>query len=125
MEMVFLSYVDELCIYPRLCLSSSWFCLRLRTYKGSTNQYVLLIHYSPTLSYIIYVSITMNKASGGVGIPVELFQILKDDAVKVPANLEYSAVTTGLEKVGFHFNLKERQCQRMLRLPPNCTHLTR
>ena len=28
-------------------------------------------------------SITMNKASGGYGIPVELFQILKDDAVKV------------------------------------------
>ena len=28
-------------------------------------------------------SITMNKASGGVGIPVDLFQILKDDAVKV------------------------------------------
>ena len=28
-------------------------------------------------------SITMNKASGGVGIPVELFQILKDDSVKV------------------------------------------
>ena len=29
-------------------------------------------------------SITMNKASGGNGIPVELFQILKYDAVKVP-----------------------------------------
>ena len=29
-------------------------------------------------------SITMNKASGGEGIPVELFQIVKDDAVKVP-----------------------------------------
>ena len=28
-------------------------------------------------------SITMNKASGGDGIPVELFEILKDDAVKV------------------------------------------
>ena len=28
-------------------------------------------------------SITMNKASGGDGTPVELFQILKDDAVKV------------------------------------------
>ena len=55
-------------------------------------------------------SITMNKASGGDGIPVELFQILKDDAVKGPANLEYSAVTTGLEKVSFHFNVKERQC---------------
>ena len=29
-------------------------------------------------------SITTNKASGGDGIPAELFQILKDDAVKVP-----------------------------------------
>ena len=29
-------------------------------------------------------SISMNKASGGDGIPVELFQILKDDAMKVP-----------------------------------------
>ena len=48
----------------------------------------------------------MNKASGGDGIPVELFQILKDDAV--PASLENSAVATGLEKVSFHSNLKER-----------------
>ena len=31
---------------------------------------------------------------------------------------------TGLEKVSFHSNSKERQCQRMLRLPHNCTHLT-
>ena len=73
----------------------------------------------------------MNKASGGDGIPVELFQILKDDAVKVlhsynmPANLENSAVATGLEKVSFYSNPKERQCQRMLKLPHNCTHLTR
>ena len=75
-------------------------------------------------------NITMNKVSGGDGIPVELFQILKDDAVKVlhskiPANLENSAVTTGLEKVSFHSNPKESQCQRMLQLPHNCTHLTR
>ena len=69
--------------------------------------------------------ITMNKASGGDGIPSELFQILKDDAVKVlPANLENSAVATGLEKVSFHSNPKERQCQRMLKLPDQCTHLT-
>ena len=57
-------------------------------------------------------SISINKASGGDGIPVELFQILKDDAVKVlhpmPANLENSAVATGLEKVRFHSNPKER-----------------
>ena len=32
-------------------------------------------------------SITMKKASGGDGIPVELFQILKDDAVKVPHSI--------------------------------------
>ena len=70
-------------------------------------------------------SITMNKASGGDGIPVELFQILKDDAVNMPANLENSAVATGLEKVSFHSNPKERQCQRMLRLPHDCTHLAR
>ena len=47
-------------------------------------------------------SITRNKVSEGDGIPVELFQILKDDSVKVPANLENSAVATGLEKVSFH-----------------------
>jgi len=74
-------------------------------------------------------STTTNKASGGDGIPVELFQILKDDAVKsaalnIPANLENSAVATGLEKVSFHSNLKERQCQRTLKPPHNCTHLT-
>ena len=42
-----------------------------------------------------------------------------------PGNLENSAVATGLEKVSFHFNPKERQCQRMLKLLHNCTHLTR
>ena len=65
----------------------------------------------------------------------ELFQILKDNAAKVlhskkkksvalsmPANLENSAVATGLEKVSFHSNPKERQCQRMFKLPYNCTH---
>ena len=73
-------------------------------------------------------SIIMNKASGGDGIPVELFQILKDGAVKVlhsmSAYLENSAVATGLEKVSFHSNPKERQCQRMLKLLHNCNRLT-
>ena len=74
-------------------------------------------------------SITTNKASGGDGIPVELFQILKDKccesaALNMPANLEKSTVATGLEKVSFHSNPKERQCQRMLKLLHNCTHLT-
>ena len=74
-------------------------------------------------------SITRNKAIGSDGIPVELFQILKDDAesaaLNMPANLENSAVATGLEKVSFHFNPKERQCQRMLKLPHSCIHFTR
>ena len=73
-------------------------------------------------------SITTNKASGGDGIPVELFQILRDDAVKVLHSICQqiwkSAAATGLEKVSFHSNPKERQCQRMLKLPHNCTHLT-
>ena len=60
---------------------------------------------------------------------IELFQILEDDAVSsalnMPANLENLAMATGLEKVSFHSNPKERQCQRMLRLLHNCTHLTR
>ena len=37
--------------------------------------------------------------------------------LNIPANLENSAVTTGLEKVSFHSHPKERQCQRMLKLP--------
>ena len=61
----------------------------------------------------------MDKANGHDEIPVELFQILKDDAVEsaalnMPENLENSAGATGLEKVSFHSNPKERQCQRML-----------
>ena len=57
-------------------------------------------------------SISTNKASGSDGIPVELFQILKDDACESaalirPENLENSAVVTELEKVSFHSNLKE------------------
>ena len=73
--------------------------------------------------------ITMNKASRSDRIPAELLQILKDDAVKVALNtqilnLENSAVAMGLEKVSFHSNPKERQCQRTLKLLHNCTHLT-
>ena len=43
----------------------------------------------------------------------------------MPANLENSAVATGLEKASFHSNPKERQGQRMFKLLHNCTHITR
>ena len=42
----------------------------------------------------------------------------------MPENLENSAVVTEPEKVNFHTNPKERQCQRMFKLLHNCTHLT-
>jgi len=57
--------------------------------------------------------------------PAELLQMLNDDAMKVlPANLENSAGSTGLEKVSFQANPKERQCQRLFRLLHNCTQFT-
>ena len=73
-------------------------------------------------------SITTNKASGGDGIPAELFQILKDAAAKVLhpicQQIWKTALATGLGKVSFHSNPKEGQCQRMFKLLYNCTHFT-
>ena len=58
-------------------------------------------------------SITTNKASGNDGIPVELFQILKDDAVKVLHSMCQQWPQDW--KRCFHSNPKERQYQRMLK----------
>ena len=73
-------------------------------------------------------SISMNKVSEGDGIPIEIFQILKDDAVKVLHSICQQIWETQQwpqdEKIRFHSNPKERQCQRMLKLLHNCTHLT-
>ena len=75
-------------------------------------------------------SITTNKASGGDGIPVELFQILKDDAVKVLNSICQQILKTqqwpqDWKKISFHSNPKERQSQGRHKLLHNCTHLTR
>ena len=73
-------------------------------------------------------SITMNKASGGDGIPVELYQILKDDAVKVLHSICYkigklsSDHRTG--KGQFSFQSQRKAMPRMLKLLHNFTHLT-
>ena len=73
-------------------------------------------------------SITMNKASGGGGIPAELLKVLKvillTCCTQYASKLENSAVDTRLEKVSFHSNPKEGQCQRMFKLLHNCTHFT-
>ena len=73
-------------------------------------------------------SITTNKASGGDGILAELLKILKDDAMKVLHSICQLIWKTQQWpqdwKSCFHSSPKERQCQRMLKLPHNCTHLT-
>ena len=74
-------------------------------------------------------SITMNKASGSDGIPVKLFQTLKDDALKVLYSIasKFGKLSSGHRtgKCQFSFQPQERQCQRMFKLLHNCTHLTR
>ena len=74
-------------------------------------------------------SITTNKASGGDRIPVELFQILKDDTVKVLHSICQQIWKTQQWSQDWKRSVfipipPKRQCQRMLKLPHNCTHLT-
>ena len=67
-------------------------------------------------------SITMNKASRGDGTSVELLQILKDDesaALNMPANLENSAVATGIS-----FPSQRKAMPKNVQLPHNCTRFT-
>ena len=69
----------------------SWRDYRKEPYKNDfhdlDNQDIMIIHLEPHILECqvkcASESIILNKASGGDGIPVELFQILKDDAVKV------------------------------------------
>ena len=69
-------------------------------------------------------NITVNKASGGDGILAEVFQILKDDAVKLLHSMCQqiwkTAVAIGLENISVHSNPKEGKCQRVFKLPHSC-----
>ena len=74
-------------------------------------------------------SITMNKASGGDGIPVELCQILKDDAVKVLHSIcQQIWKTQQWPQTWKRSDLiqipKKGKAQKMLKLPYKFTHLT-
>ena len=70
----------------------------------------------------------MNKASEDDGILAEICQILKDDAIKVLYStchqiwIAHSGHRNGKDQFLFQ---SQRQCQRMLKLPHNCTRLTR
>ena len=74
-------------------------------------------------------SITTSKASGGDRIPVELFQILKDDAVKVLHSICQQIQKTqqwpqNWKRSNFIPIPKKGNAKKMLKLLHNCTHLT-
>ena len=74
-------------------------------------------------------SITMNKASLGDGVPVELFQILKDDTVKVLHSICHQIWKSQQWPRDWKRSVlilipQKRQCQRLVSLLHNCTHLT-
>ena len=76
-------------------------------------------------------TLTMNKISGGDGIPVELFQILKDDAVKVLHSIcqqiwksqQWPQDWKGSVFISIPKKSNAKEC-RMFILLHNCTHLT-
>ena len=75
-------------------------------------------------------NITTNKASGADGIPVELFQIQKDDAVKVLHSICQQIWKTQQWPQDWKRSVfipipKKGQCQRMFKQSHSCTHLTR
>ena len=67
-------------------------------------------------------SITTNKASGGDGVPIELFQILKDLCTQYASKFGKLSSDHRTGKGQFSFQ-SQRQFQRMFKLPYNCTHL--
>ena len=73
-------------------------------------------------------SITMNKASGGDGIPVELFQILKDDAVKVlPQYASKFGKLSSDHRTGkcqFSFQSQRKAIPDKIQITTQLTHLT-
>ena len=73
-------------------------------------------------------NITMNEASGGDGIPVELFQILKGDAFQVLHSICQQIWKTQQWpqdwKRSVCIQSQRKAIPRMLKLPHNCTHLT-
>ena len=113
---------------------------KLEEQMDNVTQFIFLllivIYFSTEREYILWVMgwTTVVESQGQSDLKLKnlfwrtvLFSTIlhsKSAALNMPANLENSAVATGLEKVSFHSNPKERQCQRLLKLPHNCTHLT-
>ena len=85
-----------------------------------------LLHCRQTLYHL-----SLQGSSGGDGIPAELFQLVKDDAVGVLHSACQQfwklMVATRLENISFHSKPREEQFQRIIKLPYNCptSHATR
>ena len=75
------------------------------------------------VALVVEEDLTANAAILGAVVGLFLGVILWLYPLNLPANLENSAVAIELEKVSFHSNSKEGQCQRMFKLPHNRTHL--
>ena len=73
-------------------------------------------------------SITGTKLGEGMELQPSYFKsskmVLLNCYTQYASKFGNSEVATGLEEVSSHSNPKERQCQRMLKLPHSCTHLT-
>ena len=97
--------------------------------NGQDNQDGVVTHLEPDILEFevkwALRSISINKASGGDGIPAELFQILKDDAVKVLHSICRQIWKSQQHRTGkgqFSLQSQEGQCQRMFKPSDNCTH---
>ena len=105
--------INSLLIFTKSLVSLKYYCVCVHVHV------CVLFLYLPIL---IYIYILMNEK---ILTKVKLLvpnRYCESTVFNMPANLENSEVATGLEKVSFHSNPKERQCQRMLKLPHNCTH---
>ena len=97
----------------------------LKKQEFQKNIYFCFIDYAKAFDCVDHNK--MWKILKEMGIPDHLTCLLRNvytGKETTELDMENSAVATGLEKVSFHSNPKERQCQRRLKLLHNCTHLT-
>ena len=116
-----------------LSITNSWNLLKLMSIESAMpSNHLILCHPLLLLPSILpSIRVFSNESALCIRWPKYWslsFNISPSDehpaALNMAANLENTAVATGLEKVSFHSNPKERQCQRIFKLPHNYTHLT-
>ena len=101
--------------------------LDLLAVQGTLNS--LLQHHSSKASILQWSVFFIAQLSHpymtmGKTIALTRWTFVESAALNMPANLENSTVATELEKVSFHSNPKERQCQWMFKLQHNWKHFT-